>query len=161
MAAFANEDAALAVLQDAAKKAGILEESVFIMTADHGGHDKTHGSNSPEDMTIPWIVSGKGVKAGFVITVPVTTIRPRPHFGCSVFRYPAIGMANPLPRRSPKTIQGRSMNTGTRSGQGPSMWGHKRSVHSKEVKGACDRCRRLLARVKYKNRPLRISRWSV
>jgi arylsulfatase A-like enzyme len=43
------------------------------LTADHGGHDRTHGSKSPEDMTIPWIVSGKGVKAGFVITAPVTT----------------------------------------------------------------------------------------
>lgn len=73
MASFADEDEALATVQDAVKKAGILEDSVFILTADHAGHGRTHGSNSPEDMTIPWIVSGKGVKAGFKISTPVTT----------------------------------------------------------------------------------------
>ena len=73
MASFADEDAALATVRDAIEKAGISEDSVVILTADHGGHDKTHGSNSPEDMTIPWIVCGKGVKAGLVISAPVTT----------------------------------------------------------------------------------------
>ena len=43
------------------------------MSADHGGHNKTHGTKSPEDMTIPWIVWGEGVKPGFKITAPVTT----------------------------------------------------------------------------------------
>ena len=71
--AFADEDAALKTVFDAIKKAGIEKDSVVIMSADHGGHDKTHGSNSPEDMTIPWIVWGKGVKKNFQITAPVTT----------------------------------------------------------------------------------------
>lgn len=71
--AFADEDAALKVLWDAVAKAGIADDSVFIVSADHGGHEKTHGSRSPEDMTIPWIAWGKGVKPGFTITDPVTT----------------------------------------------------------------------------------------
>ena len=33
-------------------------------TADHGGHDRTHGTDSPEDMTIPFIIKGKDFKAG-------------------------------------------------------------------------------------------------
>ena len=33
-------------------------------TADHGGHDRTHGTDSPEDMTIPFIINGKDFKAG-------------------------------------------------------------------------------------------------
>ncbi len=70
---FADEDAALQTLRDAVKTAGIADESVFILTADHGGHDKTHGSNAPEDMTIPWIAWGANVKRGFTITAPVTT----------------------------------------------------------------------------------------
>ena len=30
--------------------------------ADHGGHDTTHGSQLPEDMTIPWFASGPGIQ---------------------------------------------------------------------------------------------------
>ena len=70
--AFADEDAALKTLRDAVEKAGIAKDSTFILSADHGGHDKTHGSDSPEDMTIPWIAWGAGVKTG-AITAPIST----------------------------------------------------------------------------------------
>ena len=33
-------------------------------TADHGGHDRTHGTDSPEDMTIPFIIKEKNFKVG-------------------------------------------------------------------------------------------------
>lgn len=33
----------------------------LIVTADHGGHGRNHGTDSREDMTIPWIVYGEGV----------------------------------------------------------------------------------------------------
>lgn len=36
----------------------------LILTADHGGHGKDHGSSDPRDTTIPWIVWGKGVQVG-------------------------------------------------------------------------------------------------
>jgi arylsulfatase A-like enzyme len=35
-----------------------------IVTADHGGHKKTHGSGDRLDTTIPWIVWGAGVQRG-------------------------------------------------------------------------------------------------
>lgn len=35
------------------------EEYQVIITADHGGHDRTHGIDVPEDMTIPMIFAGK------------------------------------------------------------------------------------------------------
>jgi predicted AlkP superfamily pyrophosphatase or phosphodiesterase len=70
---FGKMDEALEVVMEAIRKAGIVEESVVIVTADHGGHDKTHGSKNPEDMHIPWIAWGKGVKTGFTITAPVST----------------------------------------------------------------------------------------
>jgi predicted AlkP superfamily pyrophosphatase or phosphodiesterase len=35
-----------------------------ILTADHGGHGKRHGSTDPLDTTIPWIVWGAGVTPG-------------------------------------------------------------------------------------------------
>ena len=71
--AFADSDAALKIVMDALRAAGIADSSVVILTADHGGHDKTHGSDSPEDVLIPWIVWGKGVKKGFKLTTPVST----------------------------------------------------------------------------------------
>ena len=71
--AFADADDALGVVMKSLEKAGIAKNSVVILSADHGGHGKTHGSNSPEDMTIPWIVWGATVKPNFTITAPVTT----------------------------------------------------------------------------------------
>ena len=40
------------------------DDYTIIITADHGGHDRTHGTDLPEDMTIPIIINGKGIKAG-------------------------------------------------------------------------------------------------
>ncbi len=71
--AFADEDDALKTVMDAVQRAGIANDSVVILTADHGGHNKTHGSKSPEDMNIPWIAWGNRVKTGFAITAKVTT----------------------------------------------------------------------------------------
>lgn len=80
MQAFADTDAALKVIRGAIAAAGIEDTSVIILTADHGCHDikdskgvtrGTHGSSSPEDVTIPWVAWGKGVKPGFTITAPV------------------------------------------------------------------------------------------
>ena len=39
----------------------------FIFLADHGGHDRTHGTESPEDMTIPLFFFGKGFEQGKVL----------------------------------------------------------------------------------------------
>jgi predicted AlkP superfamily pyrophosphatase or phosphodiesterase len=71
--AFKVSDQALGQIVKAIADAGLTESSVIIISADHGGHDKGHGENIPEDMTIPWIVSGHGVKKGFTINEPVTT----------------------------------------------------------------------------------------
>jgi arylsulfatase A-like enzyme len=43
-------------------------ETLIIVTADHGGHDSIHGSSLPEDMTIPWIASGPGIRPGELTT---------------------------------------------------------------------------------------------
>ncbi|MCE7858731.1 MAG: hypothetical protein DYG86_02960 [Chloroflexi bacterium CFX2] len=52
---------------------GLHDETLFIVTADHGGHDTTHGSSLPEDMTIPWIASGAGVQPA-PLNSPITTV---------------------------------------------------------------------------------------
>lgn len=38
----------------------LFEGDVLIVLADHGGHDRSHGSDMPEDMTIPLIFCGGG-----------------------------------------------------------------------------------------------------
>ena len=71
--AFSEVDAALAEIVKAIEAAGISQESVVIITADHGGHGKTHGGKTPADMQIPWVAWGKNVKRGLTITEPVMT----------------------------------------------------------------------------------------
>ena len=71
--AFADEDAGIGEVLKALRAAGLAESSVVIITADHGGHAKTHGLNIPDDMNIPWIAWGKGVKKHFTIIAPVMT----------------------------------------------------------------------------------------
>jgi predicted AlkP superfamily pyrophosphatase or phosphodiesterase len=71
--AFGEVDAALGDVLEAVGAAGITSQTVLIITADHGGHAKTHGRKIPEDMLIPWIAWGRGVKPGFAITAAITT----------------------------------------------------------------------------------------
>jgi predicted AlkP superfamily pyrophosphatase or phosphodiesterase len=60
-------DAAVAqVLAAADAKFGASNYSV-ILTADHGGHGRTHGSDDARDTTIPWIVWGRGVMPGMTL----------------------------------------------------------------------------------------------
>lgn len=55
-------DEALQTILDALQGVGMREDTLIIVTADHGGHDTTHGSSRLEDMTIPWIMAGPGVQ---------------------------------------------------------------------------------------------------
>jgi arylsulfatase A-like enzyme len=47
---------------------GLREETLIIITSDHGGHDTTHGTDFIEDMTIPWVASGPGIRPGALTT---------------------------------------------------------------------------------------------
>ena len=70
-------DLALKIIKDAIAAAGLSDSSVIILTADHGSHDVNdkdgkligaHDVGEPEDVKIPWIAWGKGVKKRFTIT---------------------------------------------------------------------------------------------
>ena len=49
---------------EATRKAGIYDDTIFMMTADHGGINKNHGGKTLAEMEIPFIIAGKNVKAG-------------------------------------------------------------------------------------------------
>ncbi len=51
--------------------AALPDDLTVIVTSDHGGHDQTHGTDCPEDMTTPVILSGPGIPAGVSIERPV------------------------------------------------------------------------------------------
>jgi len=66
-------DEVLGKILDELDVRGLREETLIIITADHGGHDTTHGSSQPVDMTIPWIASGPDIHPG-VLTTQVHTM---------------------------------------------------------------------------------------
>jgi len=66
-------DAALGEIVRALRKARLTRRAVLMVTADHGGHERSHGQPIPEDMTIPWVVWGAGVRRNFTIPDPVNT----------------------------------------------------------------------------------------
>ncbi|MCL1670714.1 alkaline phosphatase [Elizabethkingia ursingii] len=57
-------DVRIGKIVQAVKDAGIASETVIIVTADHGGKDKGHGGKSLDEVLIPWVAYGKGVKKG-------------------------------------------------------------------------------------------------
>lgn len=91
LAALAECDKALQIIVEAINAAGLGSSSVIILTADHGGHDRTpeeneqrkargephqpgtHGAPQRSDVVIPWIAWGTGVKKNHTITPPVVT----------------------------------------------------------------------------------------
>lgn len=64
-------DSCIAKIVEAVKKAGIYESTLFILTADHGGINKGHGGKTMQEMQIPFIASGAGIKLGHRITASV------------------------------------------------------------------------------------------
>jgi len=65
-------DRAIGTLIKGFKELGLYERTTIIVSADHGGHGTTHGTTAAEDMTIPWIAAGPGIKAGHEIKQPVS-----------------------------------------------------------------------------------------
>lgn len=56
---------------DAVNAAGIADETVIIVTSDHGGIDKGHGGKSLEEVQTPFVISGAGIKKGYKIEDPM------------------------------------------------------------------------------------------
>ncbi len=46
----------------------LIDSTMIIVTADHGGAGRTHGPEDPRSRTIPWIVTGPGIRKNFDLT---------------------------------------------------------------------------------------------
>lgn len=66
-------DKRIGKIVDAVKKAGIANETVIILSADHGGAGKGHGGKSLDEVQIPWIANGTGVVKGHEIKDVIIT----------------------------------------------------------------------------------------
>lgn len=53
------------------RAAGAWDETLVVVTADHGGHGRVHGTARPEDVTIPWIALGGAARAGVTLVEPI------------------------------------------------------------------------------------------
>ncbi len=71
IAAIEANDRAIGGVLAALAANGLREQYTILALADHGGHDYGHGTNAPEDMTIPWMLNGAGVKRGYALRTPV------------------------------------------------------------------------------------------
>jgi predicted AlkP superfamily pyrophosphatase or phosphodiesterase len=60
--AISNADRCLTHVLNAVRESG--RRPVVHVTSDHGGHERAHGTDCPEDMTIPWLLSGPGIRQG-------------------------------------------------------------------------------------------------
>jgi predicted AlkP superfamily pyrophosphatase or phosphodiesterase len=69
--AIADADACLGRVLDHIQELGRGEETTTLILSDHGGHERTHGTEHDDDMLIPWILHGPGVRAGHTIEGPV------------------------------------------------------------------------------------------
>ncbi len=57
-------DIYVARIVQAVKDAGMFDNTIFIITADHGGINKGHGGKTMQEMETPFIICGKNVKKG-------------------------------------------------------------------------------------------------
>jgi len=66
MAVLPRLDKAVEEIFAAAAEAGFTtENTVFIITSDHGGIEKGHGGKTMNEMETPFIILGKGIKKGY------------------------------------------------------------------------------------------------
>jgi len=56
-------DAAIGTIYNSILNSQHADNTLLIITADHGGKDKTHWYERPEDLTIPWMAIHPGIKA--------------------------------------------------------------------------------------------------
>lgn len=77
-AAVGGADAAIAHVLGCLENSGLLSRTACLVLADHGGHDHGHGLDIPEDMTIPWVLAGPGIRQGCELSAPVNVIDTAP-----------------------------------------------------------------------------------
>ncbi|WP_214225119.1 alkaline phosphatase [Pedobacter sp. B4-66] len=67
----AKADSLIGMVLKSIEKSGMKDNTLVMIVSDHGGINKGHGGESAEEITIPVIYYGQGVKKGYKIQQPV------------------------------------------------------------------------------------------
>ena len=76
--AVSTADRAVGLVLESLRSSGCLNETVYLVQADHGGHDRDHSAGLAEDTTIPWIISGPGIRSRYSITRSISIMDTAP-----------------------------------------------------------------------------------
>lgn len=66
-------DALVGKIIEALKESGMMEETVILLSSDHGGVNKGHGGKSLLEVEIPWIIYGKDIPANGALNSSIVT----------------------------------------------------------------------------------------
>ncbi|WP_316752506.1 alkaline phosphatase [Pedobacter gandavensis] len=66
-------DERIGKIVQAVKDAGIEKETIIMVSADHGGTGKGHGGKTLDEVQIPWVINGPGVKKNHQIKDVIIT----------------------------------------------------------------------------------------
>lgn len=69
LTAIANADAGIGAVLAAMKAKGVLDDTLIIVSADHGGFGKTHHGKDARGLHIPWIAAGPGINVNHDLTL--------------------------------------------------------------------------------------------
>ena len=72
--ALSGADAWIAAIKEAIEAAGIAEDTLYLVTADHGGHDHGHGGTTDEEKYVFFVGVGKTVVPGAKLEMEVKDI---------------------------------------------------------------------------------------
>jgi arylsulfatase A-like enzyme len=81
VAAVQTIDGLIGEILAALRESGLESRTLVLVTADHGGNGKSHGGNSMDELEIPWILAGPGVRRGYTLRAQVNTFDTGPTLG--------------------------------------------------------------------------------
>lgn len=73
LASVTKADALIGAIRQAVVDAGIADETVILVSSDHGGVGKGHGGETLAELEIPWIAHGADIKPGVELDLPINT----------------------------------------------------------------------------------------
>lgn len=74
IASIEEADAEIGRLLEAMKREGLHDDAHIMFITDHGGTGYGHGGMSPQEMIVPWSITGPGIARGRRITEPNNTV---------------------------------------------------------------------------------------
>ena len=90
-------DKGIGMIIQATKDAGIFDDTIFIVTSDHGGVNNGHGGFTMLELETPFIVFGKNVKKGFEFPDPMIQYDvPATIASCLGLEIPSGGRGTPM-----------------------------------------------------------------